>query len=227
MAEWMFRIHNRVNGKLREQKLLEGGNPKWPEIRRRYEEWGKAPCSVQRMVGWDFLYSIANTTPSDSAHSTAMPGAPAVSTPALRNRWNLMTAAERRPSLEAWWGALGGVLPFAEWRSAWSTALKTHGEAPVCSGKRAMVAWLYRIERAICALLKEATPHNTFEGLCSELATFRSGCGTSKRSKTCRATKRAARKTLTRRRRSTYRLNRGVSLGSANRQSHGSSMRRS
>lgn len=206
MAEWMYRIHNRVNGKLREQKLLDTPNPKWPEVRKRYEAWVSAPCSARRMVGWDFLFSIANTTPSATTRSTPMPGAPpTLPTPLLRNRWNVLPAAERLPYLEAWWAALGKVLPFAEWRDAWATCLVKEGAAPVRKGKRAMVAWLYAMERGVCAHLREETPHDSFEGLCSELATFSSGCGKSKRSKTCRATKRHARKTLKQRRRSQYR----------------------
>jgi hypothetical protein len=205
MAEWMYRIHNRVNGKLREQKLLDAPNPKWDEVKHRYEEWGAAPCSARRMVGWDFLFSIANTTPSTSTRSTPMPGAPpTLPTPALRNRWNVMTASERFSYIEMWWDALGKVLPFEEWRAAWRGALERHGAAPVQKGRRAMVSWLYAMERAVCRHLHEETPHNTFEGLCSELATFRSECGKSKRSKTCRSTKQHARKTLKHRRRQTY-----------------------
>ncbi len=209
MGAWMYRIHNRVNGKLREQKLLDTPNPKWPEIQKRYAAWIQAPCSARRMVGWDFLFSIANTTPAEKAHSTPMPGAPPVAalpTAALRNRWNLMAAAERWSYLEAWWSTLEAVLPFAEWRAAWRSGLKTHGPAPVRKGKRAMVAWLYAMERAVCAHLKETIPHNSFGGLCSELATFSSGCGKSKRSKTCRATKGKARTTLKHRRRRTFRM---------------------
>ncbi len=207
MAEWMYRIHNRVNCKLREQKLLDAPNPKWPEIRQRYAEWIAAPCTKRRMIGWDFLFSIANTTPALRAHATPMPGAPPAAgmSVALLNRWNLLDAAKRFPHLETWWGTLGQVLPFAEWRAAWKAAEAAQGPAPVRKGKRAMVAWLYAMERAICAHLKEATPHNSFEGLCSELATFSSGCGKSKRSKTCRATKGKARLTLKHRRRSQYR----------------------
>lgn len=207
MGAWMYRIHNRVNCKLREQKLLDGPNPKWPEIRKRYAAWIAAPCTTRRMVGWDFLFSVANTTPSTKGRAVPMPGAPpATGLPThLLNRWNLLEAQRRFPHLEAWWDSLGAALPFAEWRAAWSAAWSAHGKAPVRAGKRAMVAWLYDMERAVCAHLKESVPHDSFEGLCSELATFSSGCGKSKRSKTCRATKGKARATLKHRRYRQYR----------------------
>jgi hypothetical protein len=205
MAEWMFRIHNRVNGKLKEQKLLDAPNPKWPEIRDRYTAWMAAPCTRRRMLGWDFLFSIANTTPSVTTQSAPMPGAPpALPTVALKNRWNVLGAKERWPYLEQWWRTLGEVLPFEEWRAAWSAAVSKHGAAPVRKGKRAVVAWLYRMECAVCAYLKEKVPHDSFGGLCTELATFSSGCGTSKRSKTCRTSKMRARTTLRRRRRGKF-----------------------
>ncbi len=202
MAEWMFRIHNRVNGKLREQKLLDTPNPKWPEIHRRYTAWIAAPCTARRMMGWDFLFSIANTTPSPTTQSTPMPGAPpSLPTDSLRNRWNTLGAAERWPYLEAWWLSLGAVLPFPSWKAAWEAAWAAAGAPPVRKGKRAMVAWLFAMERGVCAHLKETAPHDSFGGLCSELAAFSSGCGRSKRSKTCRASKQKARASLKTRRR--------------------------
>jgi hypothetical protein len=210
MAEWMYRIHNRVNGKLREQKLLETPDPKWIEIRERYETWSKAPCSTRRMVGWDFLFSIAYTTPGQGTKSTPMPNAPpAPPTAALRNRWNLLSAKERFPYLERWWESLETVLPFPEWRDAWKAAIAEHGSAPVRKGRKSMTAWLYKVEKTVCSHLREIQPHDTYNGLCSELSTFSSGCGKSKRSKTCRATKRHARLTLKKRRRHQYRATGG------------------
>ena len=212
MGHWMFRIHNRVSGKLREQKLLEATDPKWEEIRKRYAEWAAAPCTTRRMVGWDFLFSIAFTTPSPKVASAPMPGAPpvaALTTDLLKNRWNVLPRDARIPYIVGWWSSLAEVLPFAEWRTAWRAAVSEHGEAPVVAGRKAMTAWLYRMEKSVCIRLHEAAPHNSFEGLCSELATFSSGCGTSKRSKTCRSKKRHARHTLKHRRRSIYRLTGG------------------
>ena len=212
-AAWMYRIHNRVNGKLREQKLIEGADPAWAEVKARYKQWLGAPCSTRRMVGWDFLFSVAYTTPSPRVASAPMPGAPPRDTLAhddtLLNRWNMLSREARIPYIRDWWAALPAVLPFAEWRDAWTAAVKAHGHAPVTAGRKAVTAWLYKMEKSVCQTLAEQVPHNSFEGLCSELATFSSGCGTSKKSKTCRATKRTARDTLKKRRRTTYRATGG------------------
>ena len=200
---WMFRIHNRVNGKLREQKLLATPDPKWSDIQTRYDAWLSAPCSIRRMIGWDFLFSVAYTTPSPVVPSAPMAGAPpctALTTPELRNRWNCMQREERFPYIEAWWRALGHVLPFQAWKGAWAAALKSIGDPPVHKGRRPMTAWLYKMEKYVCQHLRESATHDSFEGLCTELSAFSSGCGTSTRSKTCRAKKRYTRATLRRRR---------------------------
>jgi hypothetical protein len=209
---WLYRIHNRVSGKLREQKLLETPDPKWSEIQKRYKEWIQAPCSRRRLVGWDFLFSVAYTTPSHSVSSKPMPGAPPkrfLKTAELQNRWNVLTREERIPFLQKWWSLLPAVLPFESWREAWKKALHEYGPAPVKQGRHKMTAWLYKMEKFICAFLQESTPHDSFEGLCSELSAFSSGCGSAKRSKTCRATKRTARTRLTRRRKFTYKATGG------------------
>ena len=203
MAKWLYRIHNRVNGKLRDQKLLEAKNPTWDEIEKRYRDWLAAPCSARRMIGWDFLFSVAYTTPCAQVATSPMPDAPpieALTTPALRNRWGLITNKERIPFIVEWWAALPYVLPFQEWRDAWKRAVD--GAPPVGKGRKAVTSWLYAAENAMCAALQESAPHGSFTGLCSELSAFSSGCGkrTTKRMKTCSAVKSHARKTMTRRR---------------------------
>jgi len=204
---WLFRIHNRVNGKLRDQKLLETKDPRWPEVKHQYETTLNTPCSKQRMVGWDFLYSTAYTTPCPSVASSPMPGAPplsALTSPELRNRWGLMAREERLPLCRAWWGLLPKVLPMPEWRQAWK---KVVPDLPSLEkGRRAVTGWLYAAERAVCQALREQIPHDSFTGLCTELNTFSSGCGkkTSTKIKTCRSKKSIARDTLKKKRSQTY-----------------------
>jgi hypothetical protein len=205
-AAWLYRIHNRVNGKLRDQKLLTDADPKWDEVRKRYSTWLAAPCTKRRMVGWDFLYSVAYTTPCPSVPTAPMAGAPpaaALTTPALRNRWSVIRREERLPFMTEWWTLLPTVLPFKEWRDAWKTAVPPLPSLK--NGRKAITAWLFKAEKSMCAALKEDAPHDSFTGLCSELSTFSSGCGRrSKRAKTCRAVKQNARKTLKTRRRVKY-----------------------
>jgi len=203
--EWLYRIHNRVNGKLREQKLITGKDPTWHNVKQRYEKWMRQSCTQQTMIGWDFLYSVAYTTPCKDVTSTPIPGAPPhPATPELKNRWNTMTIAERIPKLKLWWGALPYVLPFPVWQKAWQKAVP-HVPQLTC-GRKTVTEWLYKAEKTMCQELKENIPHDSFDGLCNELNTFASGCGKIKthKVKTCRAKKTLKRRSLDRTRTRKY-----------------------
>ena len=209
--QWMYRIHNCVNNKLRDQKLLETKNPSWHDVKTQYNKINKAPCTKQHMIGWDFLFSVAYTTPGPDGLSSPMPNVPplsALKSPELRNRWNVISRAERLPYIDAWWDTLEHVLPYKEWRAAWKTVPQRPKAA---AGRDALTKWLYEAEKAVCTALKDITPHTTYTGLCSELNTFSSGCGKSRnlKMKTCRATKIKARHTLKRRRRTSYKATGG------------------
>ena len=209
--KWLYRIHNKVNDKLRNQKLLDIENPKWHDIEKRYTKWLETPCSKQSMIGWDFLFSIAYTTPCPVVHSSPMPNSPPIqsmSSPEERNRWGVISRSERLPYIQAWWDALPYVLPYKEWTKAWNEVVPD--TPPVENGRREVTAWLFKAEKALCQKLNEEAPHNSYSGLCSELRTFSSGCG--KRIvavKTCRATKRVAKHTLKKRRASMYKATGG------------------
>jgi hypothetical protein len=209
--QWMYRIHNCVNNKLRDQKLLEIKNPSWSTVKSQYNKINNAPCTRQHMVGWDFLFSIAYTTPGPDVASSPMPNAPPITmlkTPELRNRWSVISSKERLQYINAWWDTLEHVLPYKEWRDAWKTIPPRPN---VVAGRDAMTKWLYEAEKAVCSALKDTTPHTTYTGLCSELNTFTSGCGKSRnlKMKTCRATKNKARNTLKRRRTLSYKATGG------------------
>jgi Erv1 / Alr family len=204
-ANWLYRIHNRVNGKLREQKLITGKDPTWHNVKQRYEKWMRQSCTQQAMIGWDFLYSVAYTTPCKDVTSTPISGAPPhPATPELKNRWNTMTIADRLPKFKLWWESLPHILPFPVWQKAWVKAVP-HVPKLAC-GRKAVTEWLYKAEKAMCQELKENAPHDSFDGLCTELNAFASGCGKIKTTKvkTCRAKKTLKRKSLDRNRTRKY-----------------------
>ena len=213
MGNWLYRIHNDVNGKLRSQNISVLPDPPYKEIQERYHEWVSQPCASTQILGWDFLFSIANTTPSKSSKSSPLDDAPQnLETPDDRNKWNTMNYKERIPYIQKFWDSLGHVLPFEPWRKAWHTAEKKLGKAPVKKGKKAVLAWLYNMEKTICSNMAEEAPHNSFTGLCKEVSAFSSGCGkkTSPRVKTCRAKKNSARETLRKARNERFATHGGV-----------------
>jgi len=189
---WMFRIHNRVNAKLRDQKLLKAKDPSWETIQKLYKHRVSQPCTTQSFDGtgfWDFLFSVAYTTPSRTS-SSPMPNAPpssVLNTEELRNRWGLSPLEERQVHIQRWWNELPHVLPFAEWRAIWK-----NNTPNVRDGKRKVTAWLYGMERRFCAAFKShASPYTSYKGLCSNLSRHSSGCGKTRNlhTKTCRATR--------------------------------------
>jgi hypothetical protein len=198
-SHWLYRIHNRVNGKLREQKLLKTPDPVWHSIETQYKELLKTSCTTRMMMGWDFLYSVAFTTPCPEVPTSSMPGSPPIEslkTPELRNRWNVLTNEERLEKLCNWWAILPDVLPFPKWRDAWHTHIKT---LPVLSkGRTQTTEWLYSTEQIMCKALRDTVSRESFQGLCSELSAFSSGCSSIKspKVKTCRAKRSKLRNTI-------------------------------
>ena len=199
LEKWLYHIHNDVNDKLRSQNLIKEENPTYAEVHNRYSEWSKTPCASTQILGWDFLFSVANTTPGKRLNSSPMPNAPELlDTVELRNKWNTMTHEERIPYIKEWWKILPLVLPFTPWIKSWQKSEQINKAAPLEKGKKAVIEWLYNMERSICKFMSEDAPHNSFTGLCKEISAFSSGCGskTSAKVKTCRAKKDSARNTL-------------------------------
>lgn len=209
-AKWLYRIHNRVNDKLRSQKLLETPNPSWKDIQTRYEGWIQSSCAKNTMIGWDFLFSIAFTTPCKAVRTSPMPNAPpfaSLQTPELRNRWGRMSREERVPYLETWWSILPDVLPYEEWTQRWKNSGSKRPN--VEEGRRTLTAWLFKMEQGMCT--NNNVIHNSYTELCSELKTFASGCNKPRthKMKTCRAIKQTRRKIFTNRKERLYNLTGG------------------
>lgn len=202
MNRWLYDIHNEVNDKLRSQNLLKTPNPPFSKVQAEYMKWAQSPCAPTTILGWDFLFSVANTTPSKSLHSSPIVGAPPdLPTPELRNEWNTMDYKERIPIVERWWSLLPLIFPYKPWTNAWLSTCDL--DSPVTAGKKAVLSWLFQVQKAVCESMKEQAPHNSFSGLCKEVSAFSSGCGKAKtkKTKTCRAKKMAARNSFR-----TYRL---------------------
>lgn len=196
MNRWLYDIHNDVNDKLRSQNIQKTTNPPFNKVQEEYMKWAQSPCASSTILGWDFLFSVANTTPSKSLHSTPIVDAPAdLPTPELRNEWNTMDYKERIPLVERWWSLLPLVFPYKPWSVAWRSNAET---APVATGKKAVLSWLFTVQKAVCQSMQEQAPHSSFSGLCKEVSAFSSGCGKAKtkNTKTCRAKKMAARNSL-------------------------------
>lgn len=193
-GRWLYDIHNRVNEKLRKQKLLKAPNPSWPTIRAHYQRLHRSLCDTSPLLGWDFMASVAYTTPACRYRPSPMPHAPSgPMSPETKNRYNLMTRDERIAKLRAWWNLLPSILPCAAWRRAWA------GNPPLEKGRHAVNAWMWRLEESVCSKLQCPTPHDSLPALKEEMSAFESACAskTHRNAKTCRARRRTLRRKRT------------------------------
>lgn len=195
---WLWRIHNAVNAKLRQQGIgatAPSATPPFEKVRRIYEDRLAAGCSRTHFEGWEFLFSVGEAHPHSraAAASTPIAGAPpaaelAAAEPLERNRWNVMTPDERLPYYTKFWELLPQVFPFPEWTRAWRTAAT--GSEASCRSECLKGVW--RIRRAMEEEL-ELLNRTSYAELCKELRDSRSWCGAAARGKTCRRRRRTHR----------------------------------
>lgn len=173
LQKWLWRVHNRVSEKL--NKKFEP--PSFSAVSKIYKEKLEQGCSRTVFDGWEFLFSIAEHHPFSRGNTySPIEGAPPLeelTTPLLRNRWNVMRSEERIEFYNTFWNILPSVLPFDEWRKGWGSI--------ECETRKDTLASLWRIRSALENEL-ELLNKTTYSSLCKLLQSVRSGCG----SKTCR-----------------------------------------
>ena len=192
LSEWLYRIHNKVNAKLRGQGLPTAPDPSFASVKKEYESRLAAGCSGTQFEGWEFLFSIAENHPFSRGGRNSVPfedcpsaaAATATATAAERNQWNTMKPEERMTFYRKFWIAVGPALPFPEWRAAWG---RCSGDQVDAVGRRHR--WLRALWRIRSCLEKELDlkrSDSCFSALCDRLSAHRSGCGKRPRAKTCR-----------------------------------------
>jgi hypothetical protein len=184
LTKWLWRIHNKVNDKLRSQGLCSTDDPSFSIVKKLYEEKLHQGCSKVHFEGWEFLFSIVEGHPTSklSLGSKPFDTSETINTPLLHNMYNTMKPSERLTYFKDFWIILPKVLPFHEWRELWkkfeppSSAWNTRAES---------LKNLYRIRCSLENAL-ELQNKTKFSSLCKELRSYKSGCNKSKKSKTCR-----------------------------------------
>lgn len=197
-SRWMYDIHNRVNGKLRGQGLLTARDPSWPTVQRRYKALHAGLCKGTPLLGWDFMTSVAFSTPAADYVPVPMPDAPEPAVDwstldeATQNRYNLLSRQARLRYLKRWWQLIPSILPCEAWRAAWAAAMKA--QPPLERGREAVMRWMWRIEEGVCAGLRCPTPHRSRAAMEQEVSAYESGCSKAKKGKTCRTLRKAQRR---------------------------------
>lgn len=201
LTKWFYEIHNLVNAKLRSQGIPTQEDPPFSAVRTFYEDNLSYGCTKTYFPGWEFLFSIAETHPfsKESKSSDPIPNSPSRSpgmTDDELNEYNLLTPRERYEHYEAFWKSIADCLPFAEWQTLWKRLEKKYGVLSALTQRATLIRALWKLR---CAMETEFELQNTtkFGDLCSVLSYHRSGCGTSKKSMTCRRKLRAIKRAKT------------------------------
>ena len=184
LTRWLWRIHNKVNEKLRSQGLCSYEDPPFSIVKEIYENKLTQGCSKVHFEGWEFLFSIVEAHPysklSLGSKPFDIPDSITINTPLLKNMYNTMKPEEKLVYFKRFFSLLPSVLPFPQWRSLWKEF-----DNGAWSLRQTSLNNLYLIR---CSLEKELELLNKtkFISLCKELRSFKSGCNKSKYSKTCR-----------------------------------------
>jgi len=197
-SRWLYDIHNRVNGKLRGQGLLTSPNPSWSSVHAKYAKQQAGLCDTSPLLGWDFMTSVAFTTPALNYKPAPMPDTPedidlATLDLKSRNRYNLLTRKERIAALKEWWSLIPAILPCPAWRASWALAIQKMGQIPLYEGREIATRWIWAVEEQVCQGLRCPPPHESLPFLKKTMKVYESSCGLStsmsKRAKTCRRRK--------------------------------------
>jgi hypothetical protein len=190
LSKWLWRIHNKVNEKLRSQGLCNYEDPPFHSVKKIYEEKLHQGCSKVHFEGWEFLFSIVEGHPyaklsvsSKQFNDNTDGDESSTRTPLEENMYNKMKPSDRLVYYKLFWSTLPKVLPFKEWRDLWKKYDKKTYDSRSESLKN-----LYSVR---CSLEKDLELQNKtkFSSLCKELRSYKSGCNKSVRSKTCRRKK--------------------------------------
>jgi hypothetical protein len=178
MSKWVWRIHGKVNDKLRSQGQKISQEPPFVAVYNKYMSQATNKCPDI----WKFLFSTAFQHPR-STKSLPMPDAPAnartcdLSEPD-KCRWNLMCASEKMPYFRRFWNALPNVLPDIISIKWYSALLKNPMRV---ENKWQTLKWLYKQYSIICG--PNVRP---FPAIIEELKAHSSDCNKSTTAKTCR-----------------------------------------
>ena len=197
LSRWMWRIHNRVNNKLRSQGQNVPPNPPYGTakgVEQMYKEYLSQGCSETMFPGWELLFSILDNHPFSKEGRATKPFEYDESKVDIdiendieKNRYNLLTPDERMMYIISFFKVLPAILPYREWTLAWNKAAAGSGGRveEIGKGRRQALAWLWKIRSALEREF-ELKNKDTFLGVCSTVAAHRSGCSKSNRARTCR-----------------------------------------
>lgn len=162
MAQWMYKMHNKVNAKLRKQGLLKEANPSFKSVNQKYKKLVQEKCQ-DTLLGWDFIYSIAFNYSED----------------------NNFTVSKAFYYYQFFY-YLGKVIPCMKYRQLYKKYFTRKELTKALISKDNLIKWLYQIHCQINHNFKK--DNKDYEQLCHKYESFRSGCSKKTyKGKTCRS----------------------------------------
>lgn len=165
LSEWLYKLHNLVNDKLRKQGLNNNPDPTFDEIHHRYtnyvNEINNSNCI--NMPGWDFLYCILFNYPID------------------KNDIEI----ERQINYIVFFNYLPKVIPFKKAALFIEEYLKENPIKKHINSRDTITKWGYNMEKYVSKNINSKCI--SFEERCDYIEQYRAGCGGKKDKKpTCR-----------------------------------------
>jgi len=161
LFEWSYLIHNKVNRKLKLQKLNSKENPSCSKAFNFYKHYlseiNNSNCI--NMPGWDFMYSLTfNYCTSVSKFKSKY----------------------RANQYKTFYRSLAYVIPFKIIKPFYVNKIKITDFSKVFLTRDGFKKWLYSLEHIIKKKIKSTCLN--YSSSCKRIESYRVGCGT----KTCR-----------------------------------------
>lgn len=171
--EWLYKIHNMVNDKLRGQGLIQWMNPKYEDIVSKYKNiaLGLKDCKTrdQSIMGWNFLYCIAFVYPEKGVETS------------LTSHYH---------GYISFFNSLANILPEdGGYRQIYKDYLVKNPILKSLTCREKLKLWVYNLEKTFNDFQKvQCIDFSNIEEL---IEGYRAGCGGTKKDKqpTCRKIK--------------------------------------
>ena len=172
LFEWLYRIHNMVNNKLRQQGLITTHNPTLSEMRNKYKDITESlnVCKMREhsVMGWNFLYCIAFVYPENGTS---------------------IVQTSHFSGYMIFFSLLSKLLPVSGGlRSVYNKYISKHSFYAALSCRDILKKWVYDLEKIMDKNQRvECKPLNQISEIIEQ---YRSGCGGKKTDTqpTCRRT---------------------------------------
>ena len=163
LTKWIYEIHNKVNNKLRLQKLLHDPDPPLKEVDKIYIKMLDQKCLLP---GWDFLYSIAFNYPKTKE----------------------TISYDKMQHYIIFFKLLGQVIPCKTYRKLYCKYTEKYKMEKYLDSGRNLTKWLHKVNCSINKELSHEEDNKSYRRVCFVVESHRAKSCSKKshKGKTCR-----------------------------------------